>query len=150
MCFNQCLQLATPTAVFLLDMLSLCGDQQGNGVVGSSLACSTDDSDIAAGSSSSSSISGTAGDSSTAGRPGGIPGTTAASTGIQPTQQEGGSGEDDTLPPLQARLSALLLRLFGDGSIIKAGFGLQTDIARLCESYPWLPCFGAEGPVPLR
>lgn len=150
MCRHQCLQLATPTAVFLLDMLTLCGDRQGNGVVGGSLACSADDSGIAAGSSSSISSSGTAGDSGTAGSPGGIPGTVTASTGIQPTQREGSSGEDDALPPLQARLSALLLRLFGDGSIIKAGFGLQTDVARLCESYPWLPCFGSEGPVPLR
>jgi len=54
------------------------------------------------------------------------------------------------LPPVQRWLSELLLRLFGDADVIKAGFGLGTDLSHLCESYPGLPCFGSEGPVPLR
>jgi hypothetical protein len=27
---------------------------------------------------------------------------------------------------------------------------LSTDLKRLCESYPHLPCCGGEGPLPLR
>ena len=81
--------------------------------------------------------------SSSAGSGGGAEASPGGSGGQGPPTAGG-------LPPQQQRLSALLARLFGDGSIVKSGFGLQTDLARLCESYPWLPCFGAEGPVPLR
>lgn len=142
------LQIATPDAVFLLDLLTLCGNPPGNSTPGSSTPGSIAEPDnMDAGCSRGS----TAGDSNTDRSLEDGTSSAAASASNQGQQQGGGGGGDgDALPPLQARLSALLYRLFGDSSIIKAGFGMQTDIVRLCESYPWLPCFGAEGPVPLR
>lgn len=150
------MQVATPDAVFLLDLLTLCGDWPSSVVLGACLPGTPPEPSGMAFSGSSDGISSSSssaeGGSSMADSPAGSV-SKSEGWGSQGQQQQGGSGVDtdvDTLPPLQARLSGLLLRMFGDSSIVKAGFGLQTDIARLCESYPWLPCFGAEGPVPLR
>jgi hypothetical protein len=112
------LQLATPEAVFLLDMVALCGGGDNDARVASGAAPVLQ---LLPGSSAS------AGDDAS------VPEVLPA-----------------PLPPVQRRLSELLLRLFGDADIIKAGFGLGTDLSRLCESYPALPCFGSQGPVPLR
>ncbi|KAL4436993.1 hypothetical protein ABPG75_004132 [Micractinium tetrahymenae] len=180
------LQLATPDAVFLLDMPALCGpgssgaagegSSHGSAGEGSSDGSAGDGSSsggsgaLGGGSSHGSAAAGdgrshgsavagdgSSGDGSVAGS-----GTSAhAEGGDAPTQQEEqqpGAGQlavpaapaAQQLPPLQRRLSSLLARLFGDAGIVKAGFGMGTDLQRLCESYPALPCFGSEEPVPLR
>ena len=127
------LQLATPGAVFLLDMLALCGAGSGSGAT------------TGEGSGGGSGVDGGVDGNS---RDGGAGSTNvpvpAAGVGAAPLPAGA------ALQPLQRRLSLLLGRLWGDAGIVKAGFGLSTDLQRLCESYPWLPCFGSAGPVPLQ
>jgi hypothetical protein len=138
------LQIATPGAVFLLDLLALCG--------------------------SSSPLASGAGAAAAAEQPqqqAEQPPVLCieqqpASVAVAAVQSPVGAGRRSAeeqlplqprlqqLPPEQQQLSAILERLFGDASVVKAGFGLATDLARLCESYPHLPCFGARGAVPLR
>ncbi len=105
---SLCLQLATPDAVFLLDMHALCSS-------GSSNNGSSDTGESSSGNGTSSGL----------------------------------EGSNDGAP-VQQYLSSLLVRLFSDASIVKAGFGLATDLDRLCESYPHLPCFGSQGSMPFR
>ncbi|KAK9830490.1 hypothetical protein WJX72_012028 [[Myrmecia] bisecta] len=52
---------------------------------------------------------------------------------------------DQPSRPEKAAFSDFLTELFASADIIKVGFGLSTDLRRLCESYPELPCFG--GPL---
>lgn len=130
------LQLATPDAVYLLDLLALCAEQ-GNGAGEVLEEGRAGGEGVPAGSRTSSSGSSTSGSS-------------LSTTPEARASSDAGEQHEAALSPLQRRLSALMLRLFGDPSIIKAGFGLSTDLRRLCESYPWLPCFGADGAVPLR
>lgn len=148
------LQLATPDAVFLLDMLALCN------ISGSAASCEQgasrqgDSSDSRGGGADAPFSNNVSGDGSKADAGDGNGRSAQASPPMPPERQQGleepAAPAARQLPPLQRRLSWLLARLFGDARIVKAGFGMGTDLQRLCESYPALPCFGGEGPVPLR
>ena len=116
------LQLATPHAVFLLDLLALCGAGGGYDASGSA------DGSCGSGLADGERRIGSAADAE-------------AAAAAEPAA---------ALPPLQHQLSGVLARLFGDADIVVVGFGLANDFARLCESYPHLSCFGSAGPVPLR
>lgn len=143
------LQLATPEAVFLLDMLALCGPGSDDSRAGAGQGGSQEGGNSAGGDAEAFSASG--------GADAGIDacGSVQDAAAVLQGAREGETVEPAAtaapqLPPLQHRLSSLLARLFGDAGIVKAGFGMSTDLQRLCESYPALPCFGSQGSVPLR
>jgi hypothetical protein len=143
------LQIATPDSIFLLDMLALCGDGEGKGSsliasssFGSSLVLNRgtpnelEPADAASISQQEPALQ----------EPPGSLGDGQAPTPQQSTSLQAGA----PLSATQGRLSSILARMFADASILKMGFGLSTDLARLAESYPGMPCFGGAGDVPLR
>lgn len=148
------LQLATPEAVFLLDMLALCGtSDKRESSAGSGPGSSPDGGSSLGGSSTT----GGSEEASSAAADEGSCGSSQAATvpllECEPQQEAGAPATPADVQQLslrQCQLSDLLARLLGDASIVKAGFGMGTDLQRLCESYPMLPCFGSQGSVPLR
>lgn len=107
------LQLATRQHVFLVDLLAICQQQQQR-----------DDSD--------SSIN----DSSSIGNS-----SSPSWLGRSSKASSGGSRSGSSVTAAEAALSAFLLCLLCDPRVVKVGFQLASDLDRLQQSYPHLPCF---------
>lgn len=115
------LQLALRDQVYLIDLLHICGPSvarrgaTSDGVGGTSNRLSAEDLFSEA-------------STSAKGLPRMAPDSPARSSA-------------DALTPAAAEVSALIEELMGSEKLIKAGFQLRSDLDRMQQSYPWLPCF---------